>query len=465
MILLSAFISVFPVAIQANTYTYETVIADSLNVRSMPNLDASIVGKLSLGDEVRVVKTDNDWSKITYHSMTGWIANKYLQQIEKKGVTLANSLNVRSDASIISDTISSLKKGTSVTILEEKYDWYLIQSGNMKGWISKVYVDSDSANAVQHASTFYVNASSLRVRSEPSVTATVLGEYQSNDTVLVLAEQNGWSKIQYKDHIGWVASQYLSTTKLGASTSNKITLTSNAKLRSGPGTDYNLISLANAGTQFTKVDQDGDWLKIQLSDGSTAWVASWLTTTKSDTISSSGIKGKTIVLDAGHGGRDSGAIGSIYIEKNLTLSTVLMVADLLEQAGANVVLTRDSDTYVTLSDRVNSSHVNNADAFISVHYNASTSTSNGIMTFYYTEEKDEDLAQSIQSELRSSSGLKDRGVRYGNYQVIRENHNPAVLVELGFLSNPSEEKIIGTTSQQHKVAQAITKGIIQYFTR
>lgn len=465
IVLLLSLISVFPVAFQANTYTYETVLADSLNVRSMPRLDASIVGKLSLGDEVKIVKTANDWSKITYNSMTGWVSNKYLQQIGKTGVILADSLNVRSDASILSDTIGSLKKGTSVTILREQYGWYLIQSENMKGWVSQVYVDLDSTNTVQSTATFYVKATSLCVRSEPSVTATVLGNYQSNDTVSVLAEQNGWSKIQYKDGIGWVASQYLSDTKLGTGISQKIKLTSNANLRSGPGTDYSLISSANAGTQFMQVDQEGDWLQIELSDGSTAWVASWLTTTKTSTTSSSGIKGKTIVLDAGHGGRDSGAIGSLYQEKDLTLSTVLMVADLLKQAGANVVLTRDSDTYVTLSNRVKISHSTNADAFISFHYNSGTSASNGIMTFYYTEMKDEELAQSIQSELASSSGLKDQGIRYGDYQVIRENHNPAVLLELGFLSNPSEEKIIGTTYQQQKVAKAITKGIVQYFTR
>mgnify|MGYP005610611359 FL=1 len=190
----------------------------------MPRLDASIVGKLSLGDEVKIVKTANDWSKITYNSMTGWVSNKYLQQIGKTGVILADSLNVRSDASILSDTIGSLKKGTSVTILREQYGWYLIQSENMKGWVSQVYVDLDSTNTVQSTATFYVKATSLCVRSEPSVTATVLGNYQSNDTVSVLAEQNGWSKIQYKDGIGWVASQYLSDTKLGTGISQKIKL-------------------------------------------------------------------------------------------------------------------------------------------------------------------------------------------------------------------------------------------------
>ncbi|MGM9929155.1 MAG: SH3 domain-containing protein [Bacillus sp. (in: firmicutes)] len=470
VLLLSA-VAINPAVYRADSYTYKIVIADSLNVRSSPSEDSSIVGKLQQGVEVKILKTDQNWSKISYGSIKGWVVNDYLQAEGQNGVTLAPSLNVRSEASGESERLGSLKKGTQVKILQEKYGWYYIQAGTTLGWVSKVYVSMDSDIDNQATSDLYVNATSLRVRSEPSLTATILGSLSANEQVTVLSAEGDWAQIEFNGSEAWVASSYLSTSKLNTEVADKqLMITANAKLRTGPSQEHEVITLTPKGTEVIKLSNDNEWVEVQLADGTTGWVASWLTNISEDgetgmdnPFKSSGIAGKTIVLDAGHGGRDSGAIGSLYLEKSLTLSTVEAVADVLEQAGANVILTRDTDTYVTLGERVNISNNNDADAFISVHFNSGKSSSNGIMSFYYTEDKDGQLAEYIQRQLVLTTGLEDAGVRFGNYQVIRENQQPSVLLELGFISNPSEEETIGEKSYREKVAQAVYNGLVEFF--
>ena len=175
------------------------------------------------------------------------------------------------------------------------------------------------------------------------------------------------------------------------------------------------------------------------------------------------LKGRVIVLDPGHGGYDSGTRGVTYLEKTLTLRTALELKPLLESAGAKVIMTRNSDYYLSLTQRVNISNYNKAHAFISLHYNAYSSTSSGVMTFYYSSSKDAELSSSVQSSLAASTQLRNIGYKYGNYHVLRENRQPAALVELGFLSNPTEEKLVATTTYQKKAANGIYNGLFRYF--
>ena len=128
-------------------------------------------------------------------------------------------------------------------------------------------------------------------------------------------------------------------------------------------------------------------------------------------------------------------------------------------------MTRSNDTYVSNSTRALLSNNKNADAFVSIHYNDyqhSTSIT-GIETFYYNQINQMSLAKSIHNELTKTTGLKNRGVKRGNYLVLRENKQPAALLELGFLSNPTEEKTVSQTSYHQKAAQGIYNGLNLYF--
>lgn len=170
-----------------------------------------------------------------------------------------------------------------------------------------------------------------------------------------------------------------------------------------------------------------------------------------------------IVLDPGHGGKDSGAEGQHTVEKKLTLQTAKQLEKTLSNLGATVYLTRDSDKFVSLKTRAAFAEEKNADLFISIHYNSSPSEEpHGITTFYYHEEDSKLLATTIHYSLVDETKAYDRGVLFGDYLVLRDNSVPSVLLELGFLSNMKEAEEINSSSYQEKLVKGISEGIITY---
>ena len=192
--------------------------------------------------------------------------------------------------------------------------------------------------------------------------------------------------------------------------------------------------------------------------------------------SSGGLSGKTITIDPGHGGSDSGAIGPNGLqEKNVTLPISKYLKSALESRGAKVVMTRTTDVDVygpnasgveELGARVNIANRNNSDALISVHINAFTNPSvGGIATYYYSKTgNDARLAQKVQTQIANIPGFNgDRGIQEGNLYVLRHSNMPAILVELGFISNPNEERALQSAQTQEDFANRIANGIANYF--
>lgn len=180
----------------------------------------------------------------------------------------------------------------------------------------------------------------------------------------------------------------------------------------------------------------------------------------------------TITIDAGHGGYDSGAVGPTgVLEKNITLPIALKVGEILSKNGINVIYTRASDNVVwpsnegeDLKKRSDISDKANADYFIAIHANSADDSSvNGLETFYFQgSSKGEKLAQSVEKELVQVSGLKDRGIKTEGYYVLKNTNAVAILTEVGFISNPGQEKVLNTPEYQNKYAEAIAKGILKY---
>ncbi|WP_211746102.1 N-acetylmuramoyl-L-alanine amidase family protein [Paenibacillus sp. Marseille-Q4541] len=175
---------------------------------------------------------------------------------------------------------------------------------------------------------------------------------------------------------------------------------------------------------------------------------------------------KTVVIDPGHGGSDSGTVGiTNKFEKDFTLALSLKIeALLLNEPKINVVMTRDSDVYPTRSERVVLANQLEADVFVSIHGNSvlASPQASGTETYYYQRSSSKDLANVVHKHLVEALGFKDRGVKDGNFQVIRETTMPAVLLEIGFLSNRLEEAAMFSESVQDKAAQAIVDGIKEY---
>lgn len=188
-----------------------------------------------------------------------------------------------------------------------------------------------------------------------------------------------------------------------------------------------------------------------------------------------GLKNKVIVLDPGHGGSDPGAIGpSNYMEKTATLAVAKRVQALLEKAGAKVIMTREDDRDVfgpkasaveELSARSGLANSRKADVFLSIHINAFTDPSvGGTSTYYYQKTKyDLMLAQALQTSLVEAGKLQDRRVNPANFYVIKRTRMPAALIELAFISNPDEEKLLSLPDFQQKMSLGIVRGLERFF--
>ena len=222
----------------------------------------------------------------------------------------------------------------------------------------------------------------------------------------------------------------------------------------------------------------------------------------------------TVVLDAGHGGHDAGAVGSFSKEKNINLRYTLLVGDMIKKniPDAKVIYTRDKDVFVDLNERARIANRNKADLFVSIHTNSSKNAkANGMETFtlgvskskenmevamlensvikleedYETKYEGFDpnsvdsyimfefmkdqytdrsitCADFIQTKMIQTSKRNDRGVRQAGFLVLRATAMPSVLVELGFISNKDEEKYLNNNDNQVKLATAIFNGIKEY---
>ncbi len=172
---------------------------------------------------------------------------------------------------------------------------------------------------------------------------------------------------------------------------------------------------------------------------------------------------KILVIDAGHGGSDPGASGNGLVEKDLTLDIVLKLKALFDKdTKYKVYYTRTTDTYPTLNDRSNFGNFVDC-PFISVHINAvaGNTSANGIEVYWQYENTDENglsssvLANAVYNKLIEYTGAYGRGVHTKDLHVLRENNNPATLIEVGFISNPTEAANMGSDSYQQLVAKAI----------
>jgi N-acetylmuramoyl-L-alanine amidase len=176
--------------------------------------------------------------------------------------------------------------------------------------------------------------------------------------------------------------------------------------------------------------------------------------------------GQTVVLDAGHGGSDPGAQRGDIQEKEITLQIAARVKKLLETGGVKVVMTRGEDTAVTLEDRVVLTNNVQPDAFLSVHINSleTNSTIHGIETYYQTDQS-RPLAQLIHAQLVGKLEAPDRNIRKARFYVINHTPVPAVLAEVGFISNKEERTKLISTDYQNQVANALAQGVILYLSQ
>lgn len=172
---------------------------------------------------------------------------------------------------------------------------------------------------------------------------------------------------------------------------------------------------------------------------------------------------KVVVIDPGHGGSDVGATRNGIYEKTITLDVSKKVADMLRNKGYEVVMTRATDKTVSLQERVEISENSNPDLFVSIHVNSSNSeTPSGLETHYYKDNSLE-LAKNVHASMLNNINSPNRGLFKSKFYVINHTTAPAILVEIGFLSNPSERDQLISEHRKQATAKAIVEGIYEYF--
>ena len=169
---------------------------------------------------------------------------------------------------------------------------------------------------------------------------------------------------------------------------------------------------------------------------------------------------RTIVIDAGHGGFDRGGVpGQRISEKDKTLDVAQRLKRIMQADGYRVIMTRDSDVFIPLGTRVAIANSYRGASFISIHFNCATrSGANGIETYYYRSDS-ASLAASIHRNVVSGAPSENRGIRRRGFYVLRRTAIPSVLVECGFLTNPTEGRLALTGDYREKLAEQIARGI------
>jgi len=358
------------------------------------------------------------------------------------------------------------------------------------GWIQVQYDDQvayieDKDILLTTMMKGYASAG-LKLRETQDENSKVLLTIPNGELFYLIEEVNDKNlKVRYFDKEGYVDSdstnyaidliQETLNKQAGLPTtidSNKMFVT---KLKETPiystsNVTSELVGTVDKGTQFAYEDRDGDFYKIPIGNGKFGYIPYWLVTTNFSAIETDetipqGIKNAIIVIDPGHGGDDPGAVVNFSDkhEADHTLTTALLVKKELEAMGAKVFLTRTNDSSVSLSERADISNKNNADAFISIHFDSAEDSSLSGTTTYYFSEKSENLSQTVNKYLARNLPLKNQGSRFQNFMVLRDNARPSILLELGYLNNQGDNKVISSEEYQQNIAKSIANALKEYF--
>ncbi len=312
------------------------------------------------------------------------------------------------------------------------------------------------------------NANLFKKTLQSSPVARVLPKY----TPVTYSKHNSsWSVVYIGSDTFYTPTAWLSAGKAPAAPA----ATPKGKVYTNtPGDVLNVRASASAsstilgrlahGTQVDHYGSTNGFYKIKYNgrDG-------YISTAYAMTLKPSATSNAVIVLDAGHGGGDPGAVNGSLYEKTIVLDVTKRVeAYLRSKYDYQVRLTRSTDVYLTLDQRVQTAKTLRGNLFVSLHTNAATTQyAKGVETFYSSysahSSKSRVLATNIQSNLMGKmSGMTNRGVKTANYYVIRYNTMPSALVELGFISSPQDVTHLRSNASRQRMAEGVAEGIAQY---
>jgi N-acetylmuramoyl-L-alanine amidase len=332
-----------------------------------------------------------------------------------------------------------------------------------------------------------VDVEGTNIRSGPAVSAPSLLEAKQGDMFPVVETQGQWSKVVTgARQTGWVANWVVRMVTSPPLVSLGRVFGNRVPFYDGPDTDFQILGRLSETMLLEPLRIAGEWLEIRTDKGVSGWVPvqafRWQRQNPGDAVFEDGIRtspygepwlfGKTIVIDPGHGGSDTGAIASPLpvLERDVNLAVSDVLAQKLAAAGAHVIMTRESNArYVSLQERCDIADRAKADLFISIHQNMfpEDPSVGGVITYYdqpgLPAIAAEDIEKWAEKELGALSPDGSGNSRQDELYVLHHNHRPAVLIEGCFLSNPQELEESITPGYQEKLSEGIFRGVLEYF--
>lgn len=400
-------------------------------------------------------------------------------QSGKGKVMASGGLNLRDTPSAAGKLLLTIPEGATLDIADAQGNWYQTTYQNKKGWVSADYV-----SIVTVYKQGRITASGgLNLRADQSTSAEILETIPEGATVTLSEDRGEWYKVTHRGTSGWIFAEYVSLLPASTGTDPATTdLSPNGKVYILGGTGVISANAKNiiegkAASRHPDNLKDFPTLPSSLdpADPQTYDPAAEVLVDPFAGIPAQALQGKKIVIDPGHGGADTGAIGpNGAYEKDSNLAIALYLNDILAEAGASVSLTRSTDIRLgtteraDLETRVDITNRNQPDLFISIHHNANTNPDKNGTTTYYSNENPKTsactrLADAIQNSMVQTLRTVDDGVREANYYVVRYAAVPAALIEVAYISNPQEEERQQNPIFQKNAASAIFQGIYAYF--
>lgn len=447
-------------------------LVPSVSVYDRPSTEAKALKSYPYGQTLIYRTFSSKWHLATViidgERHTGYIHHKDVSpsvqgdSVGKRlsGVGLKIPTNVYSSMSKTSKVLKSYNQGRTLKYREYKPNWY-IATVYVNGVAQTGYIHKDDVSSSNNSLKGIAQKAPTHVYSDKSQQASVLKSYSAGRQLIYRPYNNEWYSatvyINGKPHTGYIYHQ-----DVGVS----IPAMTNYALKQ----PTNIYASMSRGSHVLKSYKRGHLLKFKPHESS--WYQAVVFVNGERKVGyihhndvGNILPGRTVVIDAGHGGKDPGTSGNGIVEKSLALNLSKLAQQMLEDAGVNVIMTRDTDEYLTLGERSRKANSSNADLFLSIHGNAFNGSASGIETYWYDRHsaaESERLAREIQTAVIRSTGGKSRGVKKGNFHVIRETTIPSALLEVGFVDHPGEAAKLKQKSYQRSLMQGVTDGILSF---
>lgn len=486
-----------------NSGQVAVVSGSQINVRGGPGTSYPLTTQVGNGERFPVLNKSGDWYQVSLSTgnkgwVAGWLVNivsagpavsppsnpapsnsGVSQSGGRVAVVSGSSVNVRSGPGTSNGVVGQATQGDNLLVLAQSGDWYHVKTaGGKDGWVAGWLVSVKAAAPVQPQ---------LPAAPQPPADQSGNVEVSRGGSRNTDNQSGKVLSLDVKDSSGKTnaiitANVPFDYTAISMSNPDRLVVDlKGVAIGDLPlSTDVNSKSVRQVRAGYYQKNPDVTRLVFDLSGGA-QYVASLSGDQKSLTVQTyvpdinGSYQGKIIAIDAGHGGPDPGALGSLGTkEKEVTLEVAKRVQKLLEARGAKVVMTRAGDQDIGLYERTDKANNAKADIFVSIHINANNDSSIGGTTTYTYNGSDpaqaariqesSRMARFVQTELVKTLGLRDIGLRDANFAVLRTSNMPAILAELAFISNVSEVKYMNTDVFRNVAAEAIVKGIGRYFS-